>query len=72
MAYTDKIAVVRGHLESIQEALEAGVAYHAAEDLRDNARTVGAHQRQSRITALLENNLAHVNGYLVVDDELPG
>jgi hypothetical protein len=73
MGYMDQIPVTRGHLESIQEALDAANAYFGALDLADAARTVGAHSRQSRIAALMEQNLSHVSGYLTPEgeDELP-
>lgn len=65
MSYTDQVTVMRGHLEEFARALSAAYTYHAADDVRREAKNIGGIHQPSRLTTALESALGHAEGYLV-------
>lgn len=67
--YTDRIVVLRGHLEEIFEALDTATGYHTADDLARQYKNVGSTHRPSNLTKRLEKARDHAEGYLLQEDE---
>lgn len=71
MTYTQKIKVLLGHLEEIYQAVDSAYAYHVSEDLQQKYRNIGANDKPSRLTVALGKALAHIEGYLQEEEDVP-
>jgi hypothetical protein len=69
--YTDKVTVLRGHLEDWHRTLDAAYGNAAAEDLARAYTTMnsGTH-RPSNLTRALQSSLERVEGYLTEGDDV--
>lgn len=66
--YTESIPVLRGHLETIYEALDTAYGHNVALDLARQYQNVGGTHRPSNLTRKLEKALNHTEGYLETED----
>lgn len=69
--YIEPVQLLRGHLEEIQQALDAARGYHVADDLARQYKNVGGTHRPSNLTKRLEKALDRVEGYLAEDQDEP-
>lgn len=63
-SFIESITILRGHLEEIQEALDAARGFHVADDLARQYRNIGGTARPSNLSRKLEKALTRVEGYL--------
>ncbi len=68
---TNRVVVLREHLQEIYSAVDWARTYHYAQDLSESARKGKSDSQQSRLTMNLDRAHQRLEGYLmpVSDDE---